>query len=128
MPLEKKIATILIIDDDIHYLKVMIHHLQRLHYKVLAAPSAASGKQMALLERPDLILMDLSMPFMDGIIAIHDLKADQTLATIPIIVVSGHNSLDFLERARAAGCDDYEVKPVNYLELASKIERLRLSA
>ena len=128
MPLKTKIAKILVIDDDIHNLKLMLHHLQRLDYDVLAAPSAAGGKRMAQLERPDLILIDLAMPFTDGVTAIHELKDDESLRSIPIIVVTGFNSFDFLERAKAAGCDDYEIKPVNYIELASKIERLRLSA
>jgi CheY-like chemotaxis protein len=76
---------------------------------------------MASSHTPDLILMDLSLPVMDGWEAIRTLKADPATAGIPIIALTAHAMAGDEERAREAGCDDYDTKPVNFARLLEKI-------
>ena len=85
--------------------------------------AVATGVSMAQAEHPDLILMDLSLPRMDGWTATRYIKANPDLTTIPIIALTAHAMMGDRERALEAGCDDYLSKPLNLRELAGKLKQ-----
>jgi CheY-like chemotaxis protein len=92
-------------------------------YEMLSAPSGTVGIAMAAAERPDLILMDLNLPEIDGWEATRRLKADPATRDIPIIALSAHAMAGDREKALAAGCDDFDTKPVEFDRLLAKIAR-----
>jgi two-component system, cell cycle response regulator DivK len=92
-------------------------------YEVLSALDGAAGIAMAASERPDLILMDLDLPEIDGWEATRRLKADPATRDIPIIALSSHAMAGDREKALATGCDDFDTKPVEFARLLAKIER-----
>ena len=92
-------------------------------YVIVTAEDGAAGIELALQERPDLILMDLSLPKIDGWEATRRIKATEDLAQIPIIALTAHAMQGDEEKARAAGCDDYLPKPVDEDELFALLER-----
>jgi two-component system cell cycle response regulator DivK len=92
-------------------------------YEVLTATDGQAGIELAERERPDLILMDLSLPVVDGWEATCRLKANRHLNQIPIIALTAHTMLGDAERARAAGCDDYLTKPLDEDLLFAKLDR-----
>jgi CheY-like chemotaxis protein len=98
--------------------------LTRLGYTVIIAISAKEGIEAARAESPDLILMDLAMPQMDGFEAAKRLKADHKTAHIPIIALSALKTAEDVQRAQQAGCDSFHTKPVNLTSLHIKIRRL----
>ena len=116
-------ATILIVEDNEMNRDMLSRRLQRRGYDVLLAVDGAQGLEMAVADSPDLILMDLSLPKVDGWQATRELKASADTRSIPIIILSAH-ALDH-ERATAlaTGCDDFDVKPIDFARLLSKIER-----
>ena len=91
-------------------------------YEIISAPDGAAGIAMAAVEAPDLILMDLNLPEIDGWEATRRLKADPATCDIPIIALSAHAMAGDREKAIAAGCDDFETKPVEFDRLLAKIE------
>jgi len=91
-------------------------------YEIVSAPDGATGIAMAAAEPPDLILMDLNLPEIDGWEATRRLKADPATRDIPIIALSAHAMAGDREKAIAAGCDDFETKPVEFDRLLAKIE------
>jgi CheY-like chemotaxis protein len=93
-------------------------------YKILNAPDGAAGIAMAAAELPDLILMDLNLPEIDGWEATRRLKADPATCDIPIIALTAHAMAGDREKAIATGCDDFETKPVEFDRLLAKIERV----
>ena len=93
-------------------------------YEVLGARDGSAGIAMAAAEQPDLILMDLSLPEIDGWEATHRLKADPATRHIPIIALSAHAMADNREKALAAGCDDFDTKPVQFNRLLAKIDQV----
>jgi CheY-like chemotaxis protein len=93
-------------------------------YEVLGARDGAAGIAMAAAEQPDLILMDLSLPEIDGWEAAHRLKADPATRHIPIIALSAHAMADDREKALAAGCDDFDTKPIEFNRLLAKIDQV----
>jgi len=92
-------------------------------YEVLRAQDGAVGIAMAVSERPDLILMDLNLPEVDGWEAIRRLRADAATHDIPIIALSAHAMAGDREKALATGCDDFDTKPIEFARLLAKIEQ-----
>jgi two-component system cell cycle response regulator DivK len=93
-------------------------------YQVIEASDGEIAIEMAIKERPDLILMDLSLPIVDGLSATRRIKAERTFSNVPIIALSGHDEIDFHARALAAGCSDYISKPIDFAALVSKLSSL----
>jgi two-component system, cell cycle response regulator DivK len=93
-------------------------------YEVLVARDGAAGITLAASERPDLILMDLNLPEIDGWEATRRLKADPATRDIPIIALSAHAMAGDREKALATGCDDFDTKPIEFGRLLAKIERI----
>jgi CheY-like chemotaxis protein len=108
-------------DDNIYMLK---NRLARAGYTVVVATDGAQGVSMATSERPDLILMDLSLPVLDGWEAARRIKAAPETKGIPIIALSAHAMAGDAEKALAAGCDDFDTKPVELARLLDKIKAL----
>ena len=93
-------------------------------YEIVSASDGAAGIAMAAAELPDLILMDLNLPEIDGWEATRRLKADPATRDIPIIALTAHAMAGDREKAIATGCDDFETKPVEFDRLLAKIERV----
>jgi two-component system cell cycle response regulator DivK len=109
-------------DDNVYMLKMRLDLAGS--YEVLVAEDGRQGIAMAQAEQPDLILMDLELPMIDGWEATRRLKADPATRTIPIIALSAHALAGARERALAAGCDEFDTKPVVFERLMEKIMRL----
>jgi CheY-like chemotaxis protein len=92
-------------------------------YEILSATDGAAGLAMAAAEQPDLILMDLNLPEVDGWEAARRLKADPLTCDIPIIALSAHAMAGDRETALATGCDDFDTKPIEFDRLLTKIEQ-----
>lgn len=108
-------------DDNVYVLK---SRLTRAGHTVVIAVDGEAGIAAARRERPDLILMDLSLPGVDGWEATRRLKADAETKRIPVIALSAHAMAGDREKALAAGCDDYDTKPVDFAGLLVKIQAL----
>jgi len=115
--------TILVVDDTEWNRDLMVQLLED-EYIILQAVDGEEGVRVAEQQRPDLILMDLGMPVMDGWEATRKIKANDALKHIPIIAVTSHAMVGDEIDARKAGCDDYLSKPVDDEELLKKIKRL----
>lgn len=116
-------ATILVVEDDLANRELMVELLEAQGYRVYQAGDARAAIALARTERPNLILMDLGLPGLDGMEATRRLKADSVLRFIPIIVVTAH-AYSEEPLARAAGCDAYLTKPINTPELLDVATRL----
>ena len=114
-------AKILIIEDNEANLDMLSRRLGRKGYDIVVATDGEQGVAMARSEKPDLILMDLSLPAMDGLEATRRLKADDATRTIPVIALTAHAMRGDREVALKAGCDDYDTKPVDIVHLTAKI-------
>ena len=112
---------VLLVEDNEMNLDMLTRRLQRRNYEVLIAQDGARGIELARSEKPDLILMDMSLPVLDGWQATRQIKADDDLKHIPIIALTAHAIAGDREKALAAGCDEYETKPVKFPELMAKI-------
>lgn len=108
-------------DDNIYLVR---KRLSRAGHTVLIATDGAQGIAMAAAERPRLILLDLRLPVLDGWEVARRLKAAPETRDIPILALSAHAMAGDREQALAAGCDDYETKPVDFVRLNAKIEAL----
>ena len=108
-------------DDNIYMIR---SRLQRQGFEVLIARDGASGVEIARSERPDLILMDLGLPILDGWQAARLLKAGSVTSGIPVIALSAHAMSGDRAQALDAGCDEYDVKPVEWSRLLTKIRAL----
>ena len=108
-------------EDNLYMLQLRLDVLGR--YEVLSARDGAAGIAIAASERPDLILMDLNLPGVDGWEATHRLKADPATRDIPIIALSAHAMTGDREKALATGCDDFDTKPIEFDRLLAKIEQ-----
>lgn len=116
-------ARILVVEDNFDNMTLITDVLHSLQYDVLSARDGEEGISVAKAELPDLILLDLSLPRMDGWTAAKHLKADHTVSHIPVIALTAHAMLGDREKALAAGCDDYLSKPINLRELAGKLSQ-----
>jgi two-component system cell cycle response regulator DivK len=115
---------ILLVEDNELNRDMLSRRLNRVGYDVMVAVNGAEGFAQATELMPDLILMDMSLPVMDGWEATRKLKAAQKTATIPVIGLSAHAMAGDAEKAMAAGCDDYDTKPVDFDRLVAKITKL----
>ena len=116
--------TILLVEDNELNRDMLSRRLERKGYTVLMAVNGQQGVDMALANPPDLILMDMSLPIMDGWEATRRIKADERTRHIPIIALTAHAMDGDEQKAREAGCDDYDVKPIELPRLLEKMERL----
>jgi CheY-like chemotaxis protein len=118
------VAKILLVEDNELNRDMLSRRLVRRGYEVLVAYDGARGVEMAGRERPDLVLMDMSLPVLDGWEAAQRLKTNPETRSIPVIALTAHAMKADRERALAAGCDDYDTKPVELPRLLEKMERL----
>jgi CheY-like chemotaxis protein len=93
-------------------------------FEILVAENGETGCSMALSEQPDIIIMDLDMPVVNGWEATHRLKSNPATKAIPIIALSAHAISGSRDKAPAAGCDEYEPKPVDFKQLIKKVQLL----
>jgi two-component system, cell cycle response regulator DivK len=117
-------AKILLVEDNEMNRDSMSRRLQRRGHEVVCAVDGAEGLELARSETPGLILMDMSLPILDGWEASRQLKADPATKGIPIIALTAHAMSNDRERALEAGCDDYDTKPVELPRLLGKIDAL----
>jgi CheY-like chemotaxis protein len=113
---------ILPVEDNDMNRDMLSRRLERRRYEVLIALDGQEGVDIARAEKPDLILMDMSLPIMDGWEATKQIKADATLAHIPIIALTAHAMASDEQKAREAGCDDFDTKPIEIKRLLGKME------
>src|SRR5215831_12343568 len=117
-------AKILLVEDNEMNRDMLSRRLQRKGYEVVIAVDGGEGVAMAHSEAPDLILMDMSLPVLDGWEATRKLKAAPETAAIPVIALTAHAMATDREKAMEAGCDDYDTKPIDFPRLLTKIESL----
>jgi len=115
-------AKILIVEDNPLNRDMLSHRLARSGHTVLMADDGRQGIASALSEAPDLILMDMSLPEIDGWEATRRLKADKLTRRIPVIALTAHAMSSDRQKCMEAGCDDYDTKPVDYQRLTAKIQ------
>ena len=114
--------TILLIEDNEINRDMLSRRLERKGYRVMIAVDGADGVAQAQAAAPSLILMDMDLPVLDGWEATRRLKAEPATRSIPVIALTAHAMAEDREKALAAGCDDYETKPVEFARLLGKIE------
>jgi len=116
------VKRILYVEDNEDNVYMLRRRLTKAGFEVLVATDGEQGVAAARAETPDLILMDLSLPRVDGWEAARQLKGDPETESIPIIALSAHAMVGDRERAMEAGCDDYDTKPVDFQRLMGKIQ------
>jgi two-component system, cell cycle response regulator DivK len=117
-------AKILLVEDNEMNRDMLSRRLERKGYQIIIAVDGSQGVAMAHSERPDLILMDMSLPVLDGWEATRQLKANPQTKVIPVIALTAHAMASDREQALAAGCDDYDTKPIELPRLLEKIQAL----
>jgi CheY-like chemotaxis protein len=115
---------ILLVEDNEMNLDMLSRRLVRQGFEVVSAQDGAAGVAKAAAEKPQLILMDMSLPVVDGWEATRRLKADPATRAIPVIALTAHAMAEDREKALAAGCDDYDTKPIELPRLLEKIKKL----
>jgi CheY-like chemotaxis protein len=115
---------ILYVEDNDDNIYVVQKRLTRAGFTILVARDGAAGVAMATAERPDLILMDLSLPVINGWEATRQIKSASETKNIPVIALTSHAMVGEREKALAAGCDDFDIKPVELPRLLEKIHAL----
>jgi len=121
---DDKATTVLLVEDTEDNRQMMRRLLEMSGFRVVEAINGKEAVQVAAETHPEVILMDLSLPLIDGLAATRKIRCQRELNTVPIIAVSAHDTADFHSEALAAGCDAYVTKPVNYTELEDLINRL----
>jgi CheY-like chemotaxis protein len=117
-------TTILIVEDNEMNRDMLSRRLERKGYEVLLAVDGETGLEVARANTPDLLLMDMSLPVVDGWEATRRLKADDRLKHIPVIALTAHAMANDRDKALEAGCDDYDTKPIELPRLLAKIVAL----
>lgn len=115
-------ATILLVEDHQEIWDFLSRRLKRRGYEVVVAQDGQEGLDKARSEKPDLLLLDMNLPVMDGWTVAQTLKADAATKALPIIALTAHAMAGDREKALAAGCDDYHPKPIDFSQLVSQIE------
>ena len=118
------VATVLLVEDTEDNRLMLRRLLEMSGFRVVEALNGKQAIDLALEIRPEIILMDLSLPFIDGIAATRRIRKIPELRKVPIVVVSAHDSTDFHSLALDAGCDAYVTKPVHYPELEELVNSL----
>lgn len=116
--------TVMVVEDAEDARYFMRLELEQLGYLVVEAENGLRAVELAQRDRPDIILMDLSLPIMDGIAATEKIRATDGLGVVPIIAVTAHQETDFREGAKAAGFDAYVTKPIDMDSLSELIKGL----
>ena len=116
-------STILLVEDNEINRDMLSRRLKRRGFEILFATNGEEGIEQAHAQSPDLILMDMSLPIIDGWDATRQIKASQATQKIPIIALTAHAMSGDRQRALDAGCDDFETKPIELEQLLEKIER-----
>jgi CheY-like chemotaxis protein len=117
-------AKILLVEDNEMNRDMLSRRLKRKGFDVAIAVDGQAGVDLAISGNPDIILMDLSLPVMDGWEATRRIKANGKTSGIPVIALTAHAMQGDEEKALEAGCDDYDTKPVNFKRLLEKIQTL----
>ena len=117
-------AKLLLVEDNEMNRDMLSRRLRKKGYEVAIAVDGQAGLEMASSEGPELILMDMSLPVMDGWTATKHIKADDATSKIPVIALTAHAMEGDRIKALEAGCDDYDTKPIDLKRLLSKIEAL----
>lgn len=115
---------ILLVEDNEMNWDMLSRRLRRRGYDVIVATDGQKAIEMAVSESPDLILMDMGLPVLDGWEATRQIKQANETQLVPIIALTSHAMQGDREKAISAGCDDYDVKPIDFPRLLSKIEQL----
>ncbi len=115
--------TILIVEDNEDNRLIYSQYLTHAGFRVLEATNGLEGVEVTRRERPDIVLMDISMPVMDGLTATRHIKADGELSAIPVIALTAHAMASDEAMARDAGCDGYISKPVMPKDVRAEVER-----
>jgi CheY-like chemotaxis protein len=115
-------ARILLVEDNEMNRDMLSRRLERKGHQVILAIDGGQGVEMARTQFPEIILMDMSLPVLDGWEATRQLKADDLTRDIPVIALTAHAMTGDQDKAREAGCDDYDTKPVDLPRLLGKIE------
>lgn len=123
MPAARR-KTVLVVEDQEDNRCIACTYLENSGYRVLQASNGAEGVSAACAERPDIILMDIKMPVMDGIEAVRQLKRYPALRDVPIVAYSAHAQRDDIEAGLAAGFDGYVTKPAELSDLLAEVARL----
>jgi two-component system, cell cycle response regulator DivK len=118
------VAKLLIVDDNEMNCEILTRRLEKKGYEVAVAHDGIAALTMAQGEHPDLIVMDMTLPLLDGTEATRRLKADEATRRIPVIALTAHAMENEREVALRAGFDDFDTKPVNMLRLLEKIDAL----
>jgi CheY-like chemotaxis protein len=121
-------AKILLVEDNEMNRDMLSRRLERKGFQIVIAVDGGEGVAKAKSEKPDLILMDLSLPVLDGLQATAQIKADEETKSIPVLALTAHAMADDRARALAAGCEDYDTKPIELPRLLEKIQKLLKTA
>lgn len=113
---------ILLVEDNPMNSDMLSRRLARKGFEVVLAVDGEEGVRLAAEQRPALVLMDMSLPKLDGWEATRQIKANPETQSIPVIALTAHAMANDQERARMCGCDDYDVKPIDFARLLQKIE------
>lgn len=113
---------LLLVEDNEMNRDMLSRRLERKGYQVVMAEDGAKGVAMAAAELPDLVLMDMNLPVLDGWEATKQIKANPATAAIPVVGLTAHAMSGDREKGMAAGCDDYDTKPVDFNRLLGKIQ------
>jgi CheY-like chemotaxis protein len=117
-------TTVMVVEDNDLSRDALARRLERRGYRVLLATDGEQAVAVGRAERPDLILMDLGLPRIDGLEATRQLKAGETTKRIPIIVLSAHAMTNDRDKALQAGGDEFDTKPIRFLQLLEKMDAL----
>lgn len=118
------VRTVLVVEDFEDNRFMMRRLLEMSGYRVVEAEDGEEAVRQAADVRPDLILMDLSLPLLDGLAATRAIRLNEELRFVPVVAVSAHDTADFHAEALAAGCNEYVTKPIDFDELESLLTRL----
>jgi two-component system, cell cycle response regulator DivK len=119
-----RMAKVLLVEDNEMHRDMLARRLVRRGFEVVSAVNGKQGVDLARSEKPDIILMDMSLPIMDGWDATRCVKSDDATRSVPVIALTARAMSGDREKAIEAGCDDYDTKPVEFDRLIGKIERL----
>lgn len=117
-------SKVLLVEDDESNREMLLRRLEHRGYQVVTAADGREALERARSESPCLILMDLTLPVLDGLAATRELKSTPGLSDIPVIALTAHSGAEDRDRARQAGCADYDTKPIEFERLEQKMEVL----